>query len=114
MSSKEKIINIYVIIKNREVVQFKACAYETEGTDRDKIEFLQSKVREDFENAETFNAPVSPAGSFMSYDKFSKLEERGMQKELYSNIFNEYDLPENPLILVTPVVDGKIIMNKLF
>ncbi|RMD49447.1 MAG: hypothetical protein D6830_04855 [Ignavibacteria bacterium] len=114
MSSKETIINIYVIIENGKVTSFKAHPYFADGTDREKIEFLQSKVKEDYPLSQEFPAPVSPSGNFMSYDKFSKLEERGMQKELYGRIFDEFDLPDNPLILVTPVVDGKIIENKLF
>ncbi len=114
MNNLETILNIFVIIQDGRVTKFRAKSYSTAGTDREKIEFLQSQVQTDFMDAEEFAAPVSPSGSYMTYNKFAKLEERGMQKELYGGIFQAFDLPDNPLICVTPVVDGKIIMNKLF
>jgi hypothetical protein len=45
----------------------------------------------------------------MKYSKFSKLEKRGMQFQLFEEIFSHFDVPEHPLICVTPVVDGKIL-----
>lgn len=110
----ETILNIYIIVNDGRVRKFKAKSYQAEGTDREKIDFLQSKVHSDLSAAKEFDAPVSSTGSYMTYSKFAKLEERGMQKDLYGAIFEAFDLPDNPLICVTPVVDGKIIMNKLF
>jgi hypothetical protein len=47
----------------------------------------------------------------MSYDKFAKLEKRGRQFELFEEIFRNFNILENPLICVTPVVDGRILSN---
>jgi hypothetical protein len=104
----ETILNIYLIINNGIVEAFKAYAYEMEGGDDRKIEFLKSKAAEDFSKAYTFDPPVDKAGNFMSYKKFARLEERGRQFELFEEIFQKFNLPERPLICVTPVVDGEI------
>jgi hypothetical protein len=45
----------------------------------------------------------------MPYSKFAKLEKRGRQFELFEQIFSSFNVPERPLVCVTPVVDGKII-----
>ncbi|MGE5410793.1 MAG: hypothetical protein ACM3MI_07525 [Clostridiales bacterium] len=105
----EIILNIYLIINNGYVVAFRAKGYEMEGGDNNKIEFLKKHAREDFESAYHFDAPTNKKGEFMKYNKFSRLEKQGMQFQLFEEIFQNFKLPENPLVCVTPVVDGKII-----
>jgi hypothetical protein len=108
----ETILNIYLIIKNNYVVEFRAIAYEKEGEDENKILFLKSKVREDFTKSYHFNAPSGKTGGFMKYRKFAKLEERGMHFQLFEEIFSSFNVPEKPLICVTPVVDGTILAGE--
>ncbi len=105
---KEIILNIYLIINNHHVEGFRVVPYEAEGSDEEKIDFLKSRVRSDYSKSEKFNAPVNSAGKFMSYNKFAKLEKQGMQFQLFEEIFSKFDVAENPLICVTPVVDGEI------
>jgi len=105
----EVILNIYLIISDGYVVEFRAIAYEMEGGDDNKIKFLKSKAIEDFQKSYRFNAPTNKLGKFMKYPKFSKLERQGMQYQLFEEIFRNFNVPQNPLICVTPVVDGKII-----
>lgn len=105
----EIILNIYLIINNGYVVAFRAKGYEMEGGDNNKIEFLKKHAREDFDSAYHFDAPTNKKGEFMKYNKFSRLEKQGMQFQLFEEIFQNFKLPENPLVCVTPVVDGKIL-----
>lgn len=105
----EIILNIYIIIEDGKVVEFRAVGYEKEGGDDRKIEFLKSKAAEDFEKAYHFNAPSDKNGNFMPYRKFARLESRGKQFELFEEIFQKFNVPQNPLICVTPVLDGKIL-----
>jgi len=105
----EVILNIYLIINNGLVEAFRAVAYEMEGGDDNKIKFLKSKVDEDYTKAFYFDAPINKHGKFMKYHKFAKLEKQGMQYQLFEEIFQKFDIPQNPLICVTPVVDGKIL-----
>lgn len=105
----EVILNIYLIINNGFVVGFRAMGYEREGGDDNKIKFLKSRVSEDFNSAYKFDAPVNEKKEFMKYNKFAKLEKRGMHFQLFEEIFSHFGVPEHPLICVTPVVDGKIL-----
>lgn len=104
----EIILNIYLIINNGLVEAFKVVSYEMEGGDDRKIEFLKSHAKEDYIKAIEFYSPTDKDGKFMSYKKFHKLEKRGMHFQLFEEIFQRFDVPENPLICVTPVVDGEI------
>jgi hypothetical protein len=108
---KEVILNIYLIINKNYVEEFRAIGYEIEGGDDDKIKFLKSRAKEDFNSSYKFNAPSNKLGRFMKYYKFAKLEDKGKQYQLFEEIFTEFSVPEHPLICVTPVVDGKIIAS---
>ncbi len=108
----EIILNIYLIINEGYVVEFRAIAYEIEGGDDNKIKFLKSKAVDDFQKSYRFSAPKNKRGKFMKYPKFSRLESQGMQYQLFEEIFENFKVPQNPIICVTPVVDGKIIAGK--
>lgn len=108
---KEVILNIYVVIEKDKVTEFRAKEYDRSGSDDEKIAFLKSIAREDFETAEVFNAPVDRAGNFMPYKRFAKFEKQGSHFQLFESIFTTYDIPENPLICVTPVMDGEILAS---
>ena len=103
------ILNIYLIIDDGFVVGFKAKAYDYEGDDDDKIKYLKNRVKNDYESAVNFDAPQNERGKFMKYNRFAKFEKQGMHFQLFEEIFNTCDVPENPMICVTPVVDGDIL-----
>lgn len=107
----EVILNIYLVINQGMVVEFKAFSYQIEGSDDYKIDFLKRNATADFSRAYHFDAPKDKHGKFMSYDKFAKLEKRGRQFELFEEIFSSFNVPEKPLVCVTPVVDGKIMSS---
>ena len=102
-------MNIFLVIEKGSVVGFKAKSYEHEGTDEEKIEFLKHRAKEDFQTAVNFDAPKNKFGKFITYNRFAKFEKQGMHFELFEDIFRTCDVPENPLICVTPVVDGEIL-----
>lgn len=104
----EVILNIYLIIENGMVVGFKAKSYKQEGDDYDKIQFLKERAAGDFESAVKFDAPQNERGKFMKYSMFAKFEKQGMHFQLFEEIFRTCGVPENPLICVTPVVDGEV------
>jgi endonuclease IV len=104
----ETILNIYLVINKNLVEEFRAVAYKSDEGDQAKIKFLKSKAKEDFEKAYHFDSPTDKNGKFMDYNRFHKLEKRGMHFELFEEIFSKFNVPEHPLICVTPVVDGEI------
>jgi len=104
----EIILNIYLIINNGLVEEFRVVSYEMEGGDDRKIEFLKTHAKEDYHKAVVFNAPSDEDGKFMNYKRFHKFEKRGMHFRLFEEIFQQFEVAEKPLICVTPVVDGKI------
>ncbi|MDP2039344.1 MAG: hypothetical protein Q8L04_18355 [Ignavibacteria bacterium] len=108
----ETILNVYLIIESGSVTAFKAKAYEREGDDKEKIQFLKDNASTDFASAFVFDSPKNKKGEYMPYKKFSKLEKQGLQYQLFEEIFGKFRVPQNPLICVTPVVDGEVFEKK--
>lgn len=106
-------MNIYLIINDNYVVEFRAKAYESDEGDNEKIRFLKSRVRSDYNSAYKFDAPTNSKSEFMEYRKFARLEQRGMHYQLFEEIFQKFNVPENPLVCVTPVVDGDILAEEI-
>jgi len=105
----EKIVNIYIIIEGEYIKELKGIAYEKDGSDFEKIEFLKLQANKDINRSIGFNAPISNKGELMKYRQFNKLQKQGQEHKLFNEIFEHFELPENPLICVSPVIDGKII-----
>jgi hypothetical protein len=110
---KEIILNIYLVINDGLITEFRAAKYEVSGSDEEKITFLKSKAEFDFHQAEVFDVPIDKNGQKMSYKKFYKLEKQGFQFQLFEHIFDYFNAPENPLVCVTPVLDGKILAENV-
>lgn len=106
---KEIILNIYLVINDGIISEIRARNYEISGNDNEKILYLKSRAEIDFESAEIFEAPFDKSGNKISYRKFHKLEKQGLQFRLFESIFDYFNAPENPLVCVTPVLDGKIL-----
>jgi hypothetical protein len=105
---RETILNIYLVINSGIVKEFRAISYKEDGSDDEKISFLKSRARQDFQNSIHFDAPMDKNGNYMPYNKFFKLEKRGLQFQLFEEIFEAFKVPDKPLVCVTPVVDGEI------
>ncbi len=105
----ETILNIFLEIDNDFVVGFKAKSYLSDDGDEQKIVLLKEKAKTDYSNSFHFDAPQNKDGEFMKYSSFAKLENRGMHFQLFEEIFVKFDVPENPLVCVTPVIDGKVL-----
>lgn len=104
----EIIVNIFLEIENGYVIGFKAKSYLSDEGDQQKIDILKEKSKTDFSKSFHFDAPQNKHGKYMKYSSFAKLESRGMHFQLFEEIFSKFDVPENPLVCVTPVVDGEV------
>ena len=107
----EKILNLYLVIDNGIIEEFRACSYEVAGSDEEKISFLKKNAANDFLSSFKFDPPVSNSGKQMKYKQFSRLEKQGKQFLLFEEIFQKFQVPDSPLICLTPVVDGEILSS---
>ncbi len=83
-------------------------SYSADGTDEEKVSFLRSRAAEDHLLAKEFGAPSDKDGKYMTWKSYEKLRKRNMEIQFFEEIFREFNVPKEPLILVTPVIDGVV------
>jgi hypothetical protein len=114
-SRTEKTFNLFLFVDGDPIIQLGACCHEQEGSDRQKLSFLQSRVEADLPGAERFPIPdryklVRPGGTGttgLRYQSYLDLSRLGKHLELFEEVFVHFGAPNNPLMCITPVVDGK-------
>lgn len=106
----ERVLSIFLLIDKGRITGMKATAVEMAGeSDEEKIMRLKENLLAHFNESKDFPAPTNFLGKALSYRQFEKMKERGADSKVFEHIFIEFDAPDEPLILVTPVVDGKFM-----
>lgn len=118
----ERIFNLYLFIQSRPassgiIQELGAMVHEHSGTDAEKIAFLQSQAKADLTEAQRFAVPEryvlvtansEATQSGLDYRGYERLVQGGRHLELFEEIFKAMNAPADPVICITPVVDGKI------
>ena len=120
MRRREKIFNLFPVFNHLHFLKEVGAYYhKLGGTDQEKIKFLQDRVHEDWETAKIFPVSgfrndvtvfsldgMSKGTTMINYSDFAKFS---MQKtvELFEIAFKEMMAPINPIIVITPIIDGK-------
>jgi hypothetical protein len=116
-ATSEKGLNLFLDIEDGVIVGIRARCHELHGTDSDKARFLTKRVRRDFEKAKSFAVPASTyvvdanTGTVtpgrIRYQTF--LDLGGLNSPIFGEIYAHYDVPQYPFVVVTPVVDGRLV-----
>jgi hypothetical protein len=118
-SSSEKTFNLFLFVDGDVVIQLGVCCHEQEGSDSHKLSFLQARVKADLAAATRFPLPdryqlIRPGGSKttgLRYESYMQLSQLGRHIELFEEIFSHFGASANPLMCITPVVDGTPRIN---
>lgn len=125
----------YIMDKNGYIYELRARRYLLEGTDQEKLTFLQKYAQRDYLISDEFLLPEKYATAFFDTDQDIKIPLvhyndamkiiglENLFEEVYEYIEgqipfdSEYSIPENPLRVITPIKteeDGrlKLIINE--
>lgn len=109
---KEKVFNLFLFIENDIIVGLGARCHQADGSDREKLAFLQRQVKHDVKAAERFPVPkryqlVFPdgrTGTGIQYQSYQQLAQMQRHLDLFEEIFTHHGASENPLMCITPIV----------
>lgn len=114
---REKVANVFLYVAGRVVREVGLVWHDAGGTDAEKIQLLQEKVWGDWKVARRHPLPadyimVLPDGrrepGALSYDGYRTLCQEGRQMDVLEPFLALYDFaPRDPVLVVTPVVDGR-------
>jgi hypothetical protein len=111
---KEKIFNLFLFVENDIIVGLGARCHHADGTDGEKLALLQRQMKHDLPGAERFPIPeryslVLPdgrSGTGLHYQSYQKLALLQRHLDLFEEIFTHFGASDNPLMCITPAVDG--------
>ena len=118
----ERIFNLYLFIESGLTLsgvirELGATVHEQSGTDADKIAFLQKQATADLTEARRFAVPEryvlvavnsDATRNGLDYRGYERLVQGGRYLELFEEVFEAMNASDDPLICITPVVDGKV------
>jgi hypothetical protein len=96
---KEQVFNLFYFEKAGFIQEIGVVAHQIDGTDAEKGALLQSLVETDYKICQRFTVPRRK-----SYRGLNRL---GRHRELFDEIFAQFNAGTNPLCCITPIVDGK-------
>jgi hypothetical protein len=114
---KEPVFNIFMFIDADELIGEIGCVrHERDGTDAAKLDYLRSRVEEDYRIARRFPVPrgylvILPDGNeirgAMRWQTFDQMRQMNKHYEVLEVVFAALGAPREPLSVITAVVDGQ-------
>ena len=121
---RETVYNLFVLISDDGLVRsLGAVAHELGGSDESKLRTLQAAVEEDIPAAQMFPVPtrfvtvVDRGGAInsiegaISFAHYGTLLRDGAHLDLFEELLRAVDAPPDPLVCITPVVDGVPVID---
>ena len=113
----EKIFNLFIFVENDIIYELGVSVHELEGTDQEKLVFLQSQVNADFKKAIRVPVPdryliedssTNETIAALRYERFRMLAQMNLQMQVFEEIFQSFNASGNPLFCLTPVAEGQL------
>ena len=114
---KERVFNLFLEILDTTIFELGVVAHDVEGTDAEKMAFLQTAVHDDHPRAKRYPVPnryltIDPANghqaSALRYSSYVVLAEIDQHLGVFEEIFEDFQATASPLCCITPVVNGEL------
>ncbi len=98
---KEHAYNLFLYVDKSLITALGVAVHELDGTDSEKISALQQRVSHDYKAAKRYKL----ARRF-EWGEYESLMRLGRELEAFEEIFRDCNAPLNPIVAITPIVDG--------
>lgn len=98
---REEIYNLFVFIEKNAIEYLGITVHEFDGTDDQKVAYLQSRVGQDHLTAKRYLLSSS-----LTIDQYEARLRLGRHLEIFEDILKEHTAPNHPLCVVTTIEDG--------
>lgn len=112
---KELIFNIFLYVDDNIINKIGVVCHNIEGTDDEKISFLQQNAERDFKDARRHSLPnifrLKIKGKIynaLNYDRYREMSYNGTSGVLFEEIYKEYNPSSAPLVCITMIADGQV------
>lgn len=114
-SNGEKVFNLFLYITDDLIHELGATPHFRSGTDDQKTAYLQGEVGNDYKYAKRFPIPEwciairdgKTLKGWLPYDTYVVAASVGKHFEIIEHIFQHLGACDTPLMVITPIVNGK-------
>lgn len=99
--SRERIFNVFIIFEDGIAIDYGIYHHQFDGSDAEKLLFLQATVETDFPQARRF-----PLGRSFSSGGWLAHQRQGIDLGLFEEAFAIFNAPRAPIICLTSFIDG--------
>ncbi len=111
----ETAYNLFLYVEGDALTGIGVAMHRLDGSDSEKIAYLQGCVDADFSGAARHPLPTQNirawlglnSGAEITFDMFSYLSRTGKAMRVFEELLRDVGAPESPLMCVTPIVNGK-------
>lgn len=114
----ETIFNLFIYSTLDLITEVGVVTHTYEGSDDEKVLFLQKNVSNDFKNAQRFPLPANfkikisdVVRQGIDYTSYRNLCNEGHGLLVFETVFQHFGASSNPLVVVTPVKNGEIFIE---
>lgn len=98
---KETVYNLFLYVEQSLINELGVAIHELDGTQEEKLSTLQMRTGQDYKIAKRYK--VKSKFKWSEYEGRMRL---GRHLEVFEDIFRDCNAPINPLVVITPIVDG--------
>jgi hypothetical protein len=119
---KERIYNLFLFIEGEFIRGLGIAVHDVDGTDDEKMSYLRVHAETDLKEALRFPVPgrylvfdssESIQATALRYTLYTRLRHSGRQYELFDEALEELGAPQSLVSCITPIVDGKIQIDRV-
>lgn len=115
---RETVYNLFLFVEDGIITGLGVTSHEVGGSDTEKVALLQRNVRDDLATVRRFPVPSrfkvkGVAGGrerivsgLLTFERYRQLAEANDHLDVFEELFNAIGAPPDPLMCITPVVDG--------
>lgn len=112
----EKIFNLFVFVTDGVIHELGATVHERNGTDAEKVSFLQTQVSTDFKKAARFPVPdryvledevSNERVAALKYENLRVLMRMNLHTRIFEEIFASFNATAEPLCCMTPIANNQ-------
>ncbi|MGC1362727.1 MAG: hypothetical protein WA419_13780 [Silvibacterium sp.] len=99
---KEPAYNLFVYVEMPTIKELGVAVHHLDGTDQEKLLELQNLVDTDYKTAARYRPR-----NLITWEYYEGLVSLGLELSVFEAIFQDLNAPKQPLVVITPVVNGK-------
>jgi hypothetical protein len=106
--TKEKVFNLFLFVERDLITELGVTVHEVEGTDPEKLSFLQARVDQDSRTSKRLKLRIP-----LEWREYQSMQRLGTNTVIFEELYCAFGAPINPLSVITPILDNVLTFQAI-